>query len=141
MILKQFLKTLPLNFTRSIHIHKEIIKGEKPGAIIIAHGMLGSSGNWSSLSRRIAKETGKSVVTFDARNHGQSEHTETMNYPQMSEDMRSLIQNDEKCTLIGHSMGGRTAMYLALTNPSLGNLFCTLFFSLLLTCEINPFLT
>lgn len=119
MILKQFLKTLTLNFTRSIHIHKEMIKGEKPGAIIIAHGMLGSSGNWSSLSRRIAKETGKSVVTFDARNHGQSEHTETMNYPQMSEDMRSLIQNDEKCTLIGHSMGGRTAMYLALTNPSL----------------------
>ena len=129
MILKQFLKTLPLNFTRSIHIHKEIIKGEKPGAIIIAHGMLGSSGNWSSLSRRIAKETGKSVVTFDARNHGQSEHTETMNYPQMSEDMRSLIPNDEKSTLIGHSMGGRTAMYLALTNPSLGNLFCILFLS------------
>ena len=66
-------------------------------------------------------------MTFDARNHGQSEHTETMNYPQMSEDMRSLIQNEEKCTLIGHSMGGRTAMYLALTNPSLGNLH-TLFF-------------
>ena len=69
-------------------------------------------------------------MTFDARNHGQSEHTETMNYPQMSEDMRSLIQNEEKCTLIGHSMGGRTAMYLALTNPSLGNLYCTLFFFL-----------
>ena len=79
-------------------------------------------------------------MTFDARNHGQSEHTETMNYPQMSEDMRSLIQNEEKCTLIGHSMGGRTAMYLALTNPSLGNLYCTLlFFSLFLqvdNCEI-----
>ena len=66
MILKQFLKTLPLNFTRSIHIHKEIIKGEKPGAIIIAHGMLGSSGNWSSLSRRIAKGQLISECLLDA---------------------------------------------------------------------------
>jgi len=119
MILRQFPKTLKL-LSRSIHIHKDIIKGEKPGLIIIAHGMLGSSGNWSSLSRRIVKETGQTVVIFDARNHGMSQHTQSMSYPQMAEDMKSLVENpDEKATLIGHSMGGRTAMYLALTNPSL----------------------
>ena len=95
---------------RQIHIHKEVIQGSKPGQIIIAHGMLGSSGNWSSLSRRIAKETGQSVTIFDARNHGMSQHTKSMSYPEMSEDMKSLIQGD-KVTLIGHSMGGRTAMY------------------------------
>ena len=123
MILRQFPKTLKL-LSRSIHIHKDIIKGEKPGLIIIAHGMLGSSGNWSSLSRRIVKETGQTVVIFDARNHGMSQHTQSMSYPQMAEDMKSLVENpDEKATLIGHSMGGRTAMYLALTNPSLGKYF------------------
>ena len=42
-------------FSRQIHIHKEIINGSKPGQIIIAHGMLGSLGNWSSLSRRIGE--------------------------------------------------------------------------------------
>ena len=120
MILRQITKVLQIHSTRSIHIHSETIRGEKPGAIVIAHGMLGSSGNWSSLSRRIVKETGKSVVIFDARNHGLSDHSEKMSYPQMADDMRSLIQTGDKATLIGHSMGGRTAMYLALKNPSLG---------------------
>jgi pimeloyl-ACP methyl ester carboxylesterase len=83
---------------RQIHINKEVILGSKNqenggdhSSIIIAHGMLGSLANWSSLSRRIAKETGRTVITFDARNHGQSEHTETMTYQEMAADMKSLI--------------------------------------------------
>ena len=107
-------------FSRQIHIHREIIKGSN-GQIIIAHGMLGSLSNWSSLSRRIAKETGKSVITFDARNHGLSEHHESMSYQDMSQDMKSLI-TDENVTLVGHSMGGRTCMYLALKWPELGKI-------------------
>ena len=106
-------------FSRHIHINKEIIKGDVPGQIIIAHGMLGSLSNWSSLSRRIAKETGKTVITFDARNHGMSEHNPSMSYQDMSQDMKDLI-TEEKATLIGHSMGGRTCMYLALKWPELG---------------------
>lgn len=105
-------------FSRHIHINKEIIKGDVPGQIIIAHGMLGSLSNWSSLSRRIAKETGKTVITFDARNHGMSEHNPSMSYQDMSQDMKDLI-TEEKATLIGHSMGGRTCMYLALKWPEL----------------------
>lgn len=118
MILSRRFSNVWKTFQRSIHIHKEVLKGDQPGQIVIAHGMLGSSSNWSSLSRRIHKETGKTIVFYDARNHGQSEHTETMNYPQMAEDMKSLIE-DEKATLVGHSMGGRTAMYLALKHPEL----------------------
>ena len=117
MRILQTIRNASLQFSRSIHIHKDVISGQN-GQIIIAHGMLGSSGNWSSLSRRIAQETGKSVVTFDARNHGMSEHTETMSYPEMAEDMKSLI-TESKATLIGHSMGGRTAMYFALKYPDL----------------------
>lgn len=105
-------------FQRSIHIHKEVLEGSKPGQIIIAHGMLGSSSNWSSLSRRIHKETGKTIIFYDARNHGLSEHSNSMNYPEMAQDMKSLI-SENQATLIGHSMGGRTAMYLALKHPEL----------------------
>ena len=76
-------------------------------------------GNWSSLSRRIAQETGKTVITFDARNHGLSDHHESMSYQHMSEDMKSIITED-KITLIGHSMGGRTCMYFALKYPEIG---------------------
>ena len=94
MILKQ-ISHISKTFSRSLHIHKEVIKGTKPGQIIIAHGMLGSSGNWSSLSRRIAKETGKSVIIFDARNHGMSQHSDSMSYPEMAEDMKSLITENQ----------------------------------------------
>merc|ERR1712001_782303 len=105
-------------FSRQIHINKEVVKGSKSGQIVIAHGMLGSLGNWSSLSRRIAQETGKTVITFDARNHGLSDHHESMSYQHMSEDMKNIITED-KVTLIGHSMGGTTCMYLALKYPEI----------------------
>ena len=117
MLFSRIPKHILKQISRNIHIHKDVINGSN-GQIIIAHGMLGSSGNWSSLSRRIAKETGKSVITFDARNHGLSEHTKTMNYPEMAEDMKNLI-TEPKAILVGHSMGGRTAMYLALKYPQL----------------------
>jgi len=118
MIFRTIFHTTMKQFSRHIHINKEIIKGDVPGQIIIAHGMLGSLSNWSSLSRRIAKETGKTVITFDARNHGMSEHNPSMSYQDMSQDMKDLI-TEEKATLIGHSMGGRTCMYLALKWPEL----------------------
>ena len=67
-----------------------------------------------------------------------SEHTQTMSYPQMAEDMKRLIPNDEKATLIGHSMGGRTAMYLALTNPSLGIILFTSPKGVNIFLDVNP---
>jgi len=117
MLILRTIRNFPCQLSRSIHIHKEVIGGQN-GQIIIAHGMLGSSGNWSSLSRRIAQETGQTVVTYDARNHGLSDHTETMSYPEMAEDLKSLV-TESKAVLVGHSMGGRTMMYFALKYPHL----------------------
>ena len=60
-------------------------------------------------------------MAVDARNHGSSEHSDDMSYEAMCEDTVNLIKNElkvEKCTLIGHSMGGKTAMYTALTQVS-----------------------
>ena len=92
--------------------------------IIIAHGMLGSASNWSSMAKSLNRKTGRAITTYDARNHGKSGHTDTMSYKNMSEDLVNLIQkspvNESKSAiLVGHSMGGRTCMYTALAFPQL----------------------
>lgn len=55
------------------------------------------------------------VITVDVRNHGESPHTELQTYPLMAEDVKFLMEDlgVKKASLIGHSMGGRTMMYLA----------------------------
>jgi len=85
--------------------------------IVISHGLLGSRSNWTSLAKQIHKTTGRRVVTVDARNHGDSPHSESMCYPSMAADLTRLIGDLGlgKVTLVGHSMGGRTTMYMALS--------------------------
>lgn len=63
------------------------------------------------------------VLTLDARNHGSSPHCDIITYPTMSNDVRHLLQqlNISSCVLIGHSMGGKTAMTLALQEVSSTN--------------------
>lgn len=88
--------------------------------IVIAHGMLGSLANWTSISKNLHKQTGRRVIAFDARNHGYSEHTDTMSYDEMSSDLVHLLHdqlNMKSAVLVGHSMGGRTVMYTALSKP------------------------
>jgi len=89
-------------------------------AIVISHGMLGSRSNWTSLAKQMHRTTGRRVVTVDARNHGESPHTQDMDYTSMAADLSLLITslNLGPVTLVGHSMGGRTSMHLALTQPS-----------------------
>ena len=101
--------------------------------VIIAHGMLGSASNWSSIAKNVHRKTGLNIIIFDARNHGRSEHTQSMTYQEMAEDTMSIIKqqpielngdkgaSNEKrpVVLVGHSMGGRTCMYTALSRPDL----------------------
>ena len=60
------------------------------------------------------------MLTVDARNHGNSPHSPELNYEAMAEDLKHLLAqlHIEKCVLIGHSMGGKTAMTTALTQVS-----------------------
>ncbi|XP_048374381.1 protein ABHD11 isoform X2 [Sphaerodactylus townsendi] len=66
-------------------------------------------------------QTGRKVLTVDARNHGSSPHSPLMSYKAMSADVQLLLQqlHLHKCVLIGHSMGGKTAMVLSLQRPEL----------------------
>ncbi len=81
---------------------------------MILHGVFGSARNWQSFARSLAES--HRVITVDLRNHGQSEHADSMTYFDMAEDIHALITDLclDKVTLIGHSMGGKVAMIAAL---------------------------
>lgn len=87
--------------------------------ILVMHGLFGKKGNWFSFGESLCKETSRNVYIVDARNHGHSPHVEVMDYPSMSEDILLLMRSESitKPVLVGHSMGGRIAMTLALTKP------------------------
>ena len=86
--------------------------------LIILHGLFGMSDNWISLSKQFA-ENGFLVYAVDARNHGRSPHSDEFNYPVMTEDVYQLMVDEgmASASVIGHSMGAKTAMWLACQHP------------------------
>lgn len=84
--------------------------------LIILHGLLGSKSNWTSLSKAIHKKTGRKIIAIDSRNHGDSPHSSEHTYKHMVEDIVILLKKlgIPKVSVLGHSMGGRTAMLLSL---------------------------
>ena len=89
------------------------IEGEgKP--LLILHGYLGMSDNWKTLSSQYAPE-GFQVHALDLRNHGRSFHSDEFSYEAMVQDILDYCQgnNFESVSIIGHSMGGKVAMFFA----------------------------
>ncbi len=86
--------------------------------LIILHGLLGLSDNWVTIGKKIA-ENNFSVYIPDQRNHGRSPHSDEFNYKVLSEDLNDFIElhSIKNPVIIGHSMGGRVAMNLALHYP------------------------
>ncbi|XP_073421884.1 sn-1-specific diacylglycerol lipase ABHD11 isoform X1 [Dendrobates tinctorius] len=98
----------------------DMYEGKAPGPpLVLLHGLFGSKSNFQSIARALVRRTGRKVLTLDARNHGSSPHCDLITYPAMSGDVRHLLQQLDisSCVLIGHSMGGKTAMTLALQEP------------------------
>jgi pimeloyl-ACP methyl ester carboxylesterase len=92
--------------------------GEEGPPLIILHGLLGAHGNWHTLSRtRFSDEA--TVYALDQRNHGRSPHADRMDYTAMAADAREFIDRHglDDVILLGHSMGGKTAMQTALSYP------------------------
>jgi esterase len=85
--------------------------------LIILHGLFGSLDNWQTLARQFSEHF--CVYILDQRNHGQSDHDNTWNYEVMADDLKAFFElhQIEKATLLGHSMGGKTAMLFALKYP------------------------
>lgn len=87
--------------------------------LVILHGLFGSLDNWFSLSKAFADT--HHVFLVDQRNHGQSPHTESHTYAQMADDLYGFFQEHglKDAVLMGHSMGGKTAMTFASEHPEL----------------------
>lgn len=86
--------------------------------LLIVHGLFGSARNWGAIARRMA--TDRRVVAVDMRNHGESYRADTHSYPDMADDLANVIGTlGGPVDVVGHSMGGKAAMQLALTRPDL----------------------
>ena len=85
--------------------------------MIILHGLCGSSDNWLTQAKLFSGSY--KVYTIDLRNHGQSPHSDTFDYASMVSDLSEFLQDNSITdpVIIGHSMGGKTAMNFALTHP------------------------
>ncbi|MDD2760469.1 MAG: alpha/beta fold hydrolase [Methylomonas sp.] len=85
--------------------------------LIILHGFLASSRNWRTVAKRLAEK--QQVYVLDMRNHGASPHHEVMDYPVMADDVIRFMDGLglHKAHILGHSMGGKVAMCIALTRP------------------------
>ena len=89
-----------------------------PRSLLIVHGLFGSGRNWGAVAKRLADMC--HVVSVDQRNHGESGWTDTHSYGDMAEDLAEVIEDLQKpVDVVGHSMGGKAAMALALTRPAL----------------------
>jgi esterase len=92
---------------------------EKPG-LLIAHGLYGSGRNWGVIAKRLAQD--RQVVAVDMRNHGRSPWEGTHGYPEMAADLAEVVEHiGQPLDILGHSMGGKAAMVLAVTRPELVN--------------------
>jgi len=87
--------------------------------IIILHGLFGTLDNWQTVGKQLAENY--MVYLVDQRNHGRSPHLDEITYPLMANDLRSFMENQwvHQAHVIGHSMGGKTAMQFALSYPDM----------------------
>ena len=132
-------KIYPVEDSASQTSSSPISTTQESTPLIILHGLLGSMDNWRSQAKRLSKN--RTVITMDLRNHGNSPHVAGMSYREMYEDVLTLLThlNIASFDCLGHSMGGKVAMQLALANSlsnSQGSKFPTL--NKLIIVDIAP---
>ena len=91
--------------------------GPEGTPLLIAHGLFGSARNWGVIAKRLA--AARPVIAVDMRNHGGSDWYDSHSYADLAADLAEVIR--EPTDVLGHSMGGKAAMVMALQNPALVN--------------------
>lgn len=88
--------------------------------LLILHGFLGMSDNWKTIGQQFATD-GFQVHLLDLRNHGRSFHSDEFSYELMAKDVFEycMANHLEKISVLGHSMGGKTAMLFAVRYPEM----------------------
>lgn len=88
--------------------------------LLVVHGLFGSARNWGAIAKRLASD--RQVIAVDMRNHGDSPWDDAHDYPAMAEDLAKVVsEHGHPMDVLGHSMGGKAAMMLALARPDLVN--------------------
>lgn len=101
--------------TPGLKLHRYGNPGATP--LLLLHGLFGSGRNWQGIARRLAQR--RPVLVPDLRNHGDSPHAAVMSYNAMADDLAELLEREgvKQVIAVGHSMGGKAAMWLALNHP------------------------
>ncbi|MGC1471835.1 MAG: alpha/beta fold hydrolase [Psychroserpens sp.] len=99
-------------------LHSQILGKGRP--FVILHGFLGMSDNWKTLGNRLA-EADFEMHLVDQRNHGRSFHSDEFNYEVLADDLKTYCNDHslKDIILLGHSMGGKTAMLFSTEYPDL----------------------
>uniref|UniRef100_A0A0K0DWD7 sn-1-specific diacylglycerol lipase ABHD11 n=1 Tax=Strongyloides stercoralis TaxID=6248 RepID=A0A0K0DWD7_STRER len=97
--------------------------------LLIAHGLFGNKKNWHSAAKALQQKLDNQIYVIDLRNHGDSQHLESMTYPEMAEDVDHFITDIileetgyDEIDILGHSMGGKVSMQLAFNKDSAKNI-------------------
>ncbi len=89
-------------------------------ALLIVHGLFGSARNWGAIAKRLSDS--REVICVDMRNHGDSPWAESHGYEDLAADLAGVVaQEGGRLDVLGHSMGGKAAMMLALLQPDMVN--------------------
>ncbi|KAJ3062072.1 hypothetical protein HDU98_002028 [Podochytrium sp. JEL0797] len=108
--------TTPVALSHDVYNPKRVERAP----VVVMHGLFGAKQNWRSIAKQLTNKLHAQIITVDLRNHGDSPHTALHNYPSMSTDVFRLCDTlgIHKFTILGHSMGGKTAMHMALSEPA-----------------------
>jgi pimeloyl-ACP methyl ester carboxylesterase len=98
--------------------------GEQGSPVVFCHGLFGQGKNWTQVAKQLAAD--HRVLLLDMPNHGRSDWTEGFDYVDAAEVVATAIRAevDEPVALVGHSMGGKIAMIVALLHPDLVERLC-----------------
>ena len=107
----------PLNLERALPLHAQQL-GDSGSWVLLIHGLFGAGDNLGSLGRALAAQ--HRVLLVDLRNHGRSPRADDCSLPAMAADIAALQQRFDTgpCAVVGHSLGGKVAMQLALADAA-----------------------
>jgi esterase len=108
--------------------------------VVFLHGLFGQGKNWTTIAKGLSDAA--RVTLVDLPNHGQSPWTDHFSYPEMADQVAELLRaqgGDDQWAVIGHSMGGKVAMTLALLKPELVERLCVVDVSPVQSREIQEF--
>ncbi|HHV21887.1 MAG TPA: alpha/beta fold hydrolase [Propionibacterium sp.] len=109
-----------VTITRSEGLHTLHI-GDRGPTVAFCHGVFGQGKNWTTVAKALASGDGPTYqsILIDMPNHGRSAWTESFSYHQMADDLAEFLEPYAPLSLVGHSMGGKAVMNLALRYPHL----------------------